>query len=626
MIEYYLHPHAGWRYLLLCVSIFGTISSFFIPKAKQFQNRWVFGIAISTFFVFIGSNLTCYQESKSTFIFDTEETAYRVQIIDSPKEKGNSIFVSLYLPDHDRKISAYIQKTPLSEILRAGDGIYFYSKLDTFKTYQSATNFDYAKYMHNKGFAGSTYISAQRWDFNEEKATSLNVKALQTRSLILEFYKSLNLSDEEFGILSALTLGYKDSLSEETIDDFRTTGTAHLLAISGLHVGIIFFALSFLFSFIKNRKYQWIKYSIPLLVLWLYIFIIGLPASAVRAGIMISIFCIAQLLNRRRVAYNTLAISAFLMLLYNPLWLFNISFQFSFSATFFIIWLAPKADKLIKTRNRFLRFILNTFSISLIAQIGTFPLALFYFGYFPSYFFLSNLMIIPLAILLVYIGIVLTLCYPLFYLLGFDIFYKAISYIIKADIWLIQTTNSTIAKFPFSQITDISINNLSLILIYLFIFFSILGFVKKQSRPIVYTLVFFICLSINTWHLRLKNENKLSIYYGTDIRYNLHGKKFKIDPLNNMQFLNLKDTRILFLSENTLEGFVSENKLVLSCLILSGKTSYSLYELTQIFKIDKIVLDSSLPKQSVKKLAKECQELGISHHDVRENDAFHLFF
>lgn len=607
-------------------SLLGIIISFITPKDHEFRFRWVFGFSISLLLILIGIFLTSAKESKATYIFNSDEQAYKAQIINSPKEKTNSIQLFLNLPEHDKNIVAYIDNTPLSQRLTPGDFIYFYSKLDTLRTYETPNNFDYAQFMHNKGISATTYISAQRWDFSEEKNIALETEALKIRNQILGFYKTLDLSDKEFAILSALTLGYKDSLPDDVIEDFRTTGTAHLLAISGLHIGILFFALSAAFSFIKSRKREWLKFSIILLLLWMYIFVIGLPASAIRAGIMISLFCIAHVINRRRVAFNTLAFAAFSMLIFNPLWLFDISFQFSFSATTFIIWLQPKADKLVKTKSKLIRFIWNTFSISFIAQLGTFPLAIFYFGYFPSYFFLSNLFIIPLAVGLVYIALLLLILSPFALLFSSGTILNIPIYLIKADIWLITSINSLIASFPFSQIADIATNNLSLILIYTVIVGAFFGIIKKQSRLIVFSLSCFAILLVNMWYIRSMNENKFSIYYGTEIWYNIHGQKFKIAATEKEKLIRLNNTKILFLSENLYLNLRGDNKYDLDYLILSGDQAYSLYDLTQVFKINKIILDSSLSKRSVKKLAKECQELGISYHDVRENDAYHIFF
>lgn len=234
MIEYYLHPEQGWGYFLLSFSVIGIALSFTIPNTKQFEYRWLFGASITALFITFGLFLTSFQESKSTHIFKPDEQAYRAQIVDSPKQKENSIMLALYLPDYDRKVAAYIETTPLSERLNPGDYIYFYAKLDTIKSYDTPNNFDYAQYMHNKGFSASTYISAQRWDFCHETKATIKTEALKLRKHILDFYESLDLSEKEFAILSALTLGYKDYLPEDIIDDFRTTGTAHILAISNI--------------------------------------------------------------------------------------------------------------------------------------------------------------------------------------------------------------------------------------------------------------------------------------------------------------------------------------------------------------------------------------------------------
>lgn len=619
LIEYYLHPEIGWRYLLLALSIL-TISFSFLSKKKDlYQYRWIFGAGINLLFIIGGIFLTSYQLEKSSYTFESEAKSYRAEIIDIPQQKENTIYLKTYLPDYKKKIVCYISPTILSDSIKVGDEIFFHSKIEEFTSYETYNGFNYAQFMHNNGYAGMTYIPAYRWDFSENKNLNPKIKALQIREQIIDFYNSLDLDESQSAILSALTLGYKNDLTDEITQGFRATGTAHILAISGLHVGIIWGVISSLLFFIRRGKGFIVKQCIIIIALWIYAFIVGLPPSVIRACIMLTLFCIGQMVNRKRVPFNTLSVAGFILLAYNPLLLFDIGFQFSFSSVAFIIWLHPKTQQLIKTKNKVGRKLWSYFSLSLIAQLGTFPIAMYYFGSFPTYFFITNLLIIPLAMALSYLALLLIITH-LF----------SSSFIIIEGIKIVIDTITTIVHFferiPFAYITDLKINLFELVLIFCIVIgFSSVFIHKRRSYlklSLAFSLLFIGCL----WYNKFTLKDQLSIYYGGDIRLVYQKQDYKLDSIANYKILDLNNTKILFMNHNLWDDHISTEKTTINYLHLSEKEDFSIYSLHQIFNIENVVLDSSIPNRTAKRLAKECQELGISFHDIKQEGTFHLFF
>lgn len=221
--------------------------------------------------------------------------------------------------------------------------------------------------------------------------------AAETQHSLVESFDRLRLSEEEKSVLATLTLGYKQAMSRDMRMRFSMTGVSHILAVSGFHVAVVCGFLSLLCSVLpKWGGGRWIRYLLLIALLWSFAFITGLAPSATRAAIMLSIFLTGQVLRRTGDGYNTLAASAFSMLVYNPFNLFDIGFQLSYLAVLFILLLAPRLKGLIEIRNPLLGMPWSWITVSIAAQSGTALLCGYYFGQFPLVFLFTN---IPVTIL-----------------------------------------------------------------------------------------------------------------------------------------------------------------------------------------------------------------------------------
>ena len=205
-----------------------------------------------------------------------------------------------------------MEKDAESSVLRPGDEILFQAKMQPFKNLGNPDDFDYVRFMKIKGFAGSAYVSAHRWMKTGKSIRSVYTLSQNLRAKALDFYKSFGLNPDEYAFIAALTLGYKSNLSNDLQEAFRASGTAHVLAVSGLHVGIIYLILNMFFSFLGNSGKKFVlKQLLIVLFLWGYAFIAGLPVSVVRAAIMLSIFVWVRLFTGKDFLITALRLRRF---------------------------------------------------------------------------------------------------------------------------------------------------------------------------------------------------------------------------------------------------------------------------------------------------------------------------
>ena len=255
-------------------------------------------------------------------------------------------------------------------------------------------------------------LSIQRTAYWQERGDSSETSLLMElggkgQERLLEPFERLNLSKEEKSVLATITLGYRKGMDREVRKRFSVTGVAHLLAVSGFHVAVVCGFLSLLFSFLpKNSFYSWLRYLLMLCLLWSFVVITGLAASAVRAGLMLTLYLTGRVLRRMTDGYNTLVAAAFCMLVFNPLYLFDIGFQLSYLAVLSILYLQPRLQNLIVVRNPVIAIPWGWITVTLAAQAGTTLLCLYYFRQFSLVFLCTNLPLTLLATFLIPAGLI----------------------------------------------------------------------------------------------------------------------------------------------------------------------------------------------------------------------------
>lgn len=273
--------------------------------------------------------------------------------------------------------------------------------------------FDYKEHLERADIYHQIFLHADNYALivqGVSQSTDITGMALETRGYFLKKIRNYFEKEEHFSIVAALIYGFRNNLDEDTIRAFTNTGTVHILSVSGMHVAVLFGFLSLVFRYIPwPLMLNWLPVAITFSVIWLYAFITGLDPPITRAAIMISFVLFAQYFKRNSSTLNALVAAATVILLCAPKAITNVGFQLSFLAVLGMILFLPIFEKMIVAKNLILRFFRDTVGISIAAQILTTPLTLYYFGQFPTYFLLANLLVDFPSTLAMYLGFVMTI-------------------------------------------------------------------------------------------------------------------------------------------------------------------------------------------------------------------------
>ena len=267
--------------------------------------------------------------------------------------------------------------------------------------------FNYRTFMQNRSVLNQVQLKAENFEILDSGKNSIKGWAASSRAEIVKNLKENNFRQEELGIIQALLLGQRQDISEEIYNNYAAAGVIHILAVSGLHVGIILWLLHRLLSPLERKKKgRVLKTFILIVLLWLFALLAGLSPSVVRAVTMFSFVAVGLQIKRRTSVMNTLFMSMMVLLLVRPQFIFEVGFQLSYLAVFSIVLLQPMLYKLLEPKNQLIKYFWGLLTVTIAAQAGVLPLSLFYFHQFPGLFFISNLVILPFMGLILALGIV----------------------------------------------------------------------------------------------------------------------------------------------------------------------------------------------------------------------------
>src|SRR5690554_3603466 len=306
------------------------------------------------------------------------------------------------------KVLINIAKDSLLKPLVPDNVILTYTTVSEISKPQNPHQFDYSNYMKLQGVYGQLRISSNEiLKVSKDSKTIFGI-AQNLRAEIIRKLERSKLEPDERAIIQALVLGEKKDIDKNLYEAYAAAGAVHILAVSGLHVGILYIILAFLFKPLKRLKYGIFIHSIlVVLLLWSFAVLSGLSPSVTRAVTMFSFFALANLLNRRTNTTNTLFLSLLTLLIINPLWLFQVGFQLSYLAVFFIVWLLPIFKGIGHSKYWLVRKTGPIVGVTICAQIRVLPLSLYYFHQFPGLFLLTNIVVLPFLTLLMCGGILI---------------------------------------------------------------------------------------------------------------------------------------------------------------------------------------------------------------------------
>lgn len=628
-------PHTATISFPLFLSGMGMmLLTFFIKPQRQYPLRWVFGAGCLLCFF----SLSLYQTGQHEQYTQLDSSRYGQYalgtILEIPTEKTRSIAVNLITSSPDpKKIVLYLEKNDEARSLTPGDEIVFRGKLQPFRNQGNPDDFDYARFMKMKGFAGSGYVSATNWEKTGRQRQSIYTLAQRARAHVIDFYRSFELDDDAYAFICAITLGYKAHLSDNLQEAFRASGTAHVLALSGLHVGIIYAVIHLLFAFMgQNDRFYMIRQWLAIVALWIFVFVVGMPPSVMRAAIMLTLFSFVNLYHRNRFSYNSLAAAAFLILILNPSSLFDVGFQMSFSAVFAILFFNPKLTQLYQPTNRVKKYIRDLICINTTAQLGVSPFVLYYFGTFPTWFFFTNLLVVPLVGVIIYAAFPLILT-ALLKPLGWSfmsLLYEGCLWIEKSLIELLLRIVYISESLPLAQISDIKISLLQLALLLLIIYPFALYITSHRAKPLIISMAALLTFHLTLVHDKLRPTTPQLMVFNSPGRSEIalyHHQKRHYVPIPENGLIPDPQKRILFLSARSLPHHANHSYFKTDILIISGgnnsqRNYVNMKALANLFNPDTIVLDSSVPRHLSNFISRQCASLGVGFHDVSQNGAF----
>ncbi len=403
------------------------------------------------------------------------EVSYEAVVASQPEERGRVVRMDLWLvggPLSGRRVKASVLRDTVErryERLAVGDGLVATSVLQAPSQFYPS-RFDYPLYLRCHGFTATTLILPGEWRKVAVDLTPLShlertvLAAKKFRQATLRHYLSLGLDDDEMAVAVAMALGDRSRITNDLRDIYSISGASHVLALSGLHLGIIYALLSFL---LRVGRQQWLREMFIILGIWSYAVFTGLSPSVVRASAMITVFSLASLLHRRRMSLNALSLTVIVMLMVQPMNLMDVGFQMSVMAVLAILVCYRPVYRLIPAEflqsHAVVKWLWAMAVVSCCAQLGVAPLTAYYFGRFSVYFLLTNYIVIPLAILLLYLTAALfvsALCPPVAPFVA-----KALACVVSC-----QTQAARwVASLPGASIEGITLSPLQLAMVYVLI-------------------------------------------------------------------------------------------------------------------------------------------------------------
>ena len=408
--------------LLLVVLVTMVVVAVLLRKYEHGQS-----VAIAVCFVVLGWLLMERQKASLVVDWPEGEVRYEAVVTSEPVEKPKTMAVDVLLAKSGRKLKCYFYKDDRSRALHIGDGLKIQSLIEANSEWRRGS-FDYRRYLEIHGFTGRTFVTSWKWQ--KTKVSLKQLSRLERMRLTFLKYRSQLLArlnpaveekDDAYAVVAAMALGDKSALTQELKDVYSVTGASHILALSGLHMGIIYTLLSL---FVFSRRWQMLSQIIIMLSIWGFVFLVGMSTSVMRSAVMLSVYALLSLGHRDRMSVNTLAFTAIVMLMVNPMSLFDDGFQMSYMAVFSILLFVPLMEGIFSAEylmsHRVVRWLWGMVAVSLSAQIGTAPLIAYYFGRFSCYFLPTNFIVIPAAMLILYLSLVVLLVPSLAFIL-FDI-------------------------------------------------------------------------------------------------------------------------------------------------------------------------------------------------------------
>lgn len=516
-------PLSGARtnWLLVIFFVLGLIFillNIFYSKLNLYKYRWLGGGLISLVLVLFGwiSVIRYNQANHSDYFSKTPAHCLVVQVTNEPTARNGIIRFTADVKQciNNRRISSaggtllIAIKDSAAKSIYYGDQMLIPAKYNPVDPPFNPAEFNYKKYLAGQNIFYQAFLFPKQFVvLATGQGNPIVSYSLRLRQRLVEKLKRNMRDTDAAAVASTLILGYKADLSNDVLQAYSKTGTVHVLSVSGAHVAIIYILLALALGFLDRFRHgKLIKAIIIITLIWYYSLLSGFSPAVCRAAVMISMVIIGKTFSRYTNTLNILAISAFALLVYDPLFINDVGYQLSYLAVFGLIIFQPAVYKWVKFKNKWADKLWALCSVSIAAQVITFPLSAFYFHQFPVYFLFSNLFIIVPSAVIMYSGILFLL------LPQIPVLSKSLAFILERSIIIMNKALALIEHAPFASIGKIWITTAEYLLLYAIIICLFYFFYTKKLWLLRISLVciLLLCISVGVKKVRLARSNQIA--------------------------------------------------------------------------------------------------------------------
>ena len=645
--EHYLISLTGMQRLVLI--LFGVLLlSHFLVK-RYTKGYGVFNVLFALVILFTGAYRYQSVSEKRIIpdeVFSVQDRAQTIQgrILEQRKDyfgKANYM-VEIHQIDALPIQSRLLVNAPKSEPLIVGYLIQWKGNITEIKPPNHPWEFSFKDYLRHKGVMGKSEIFPM--GYKQINDGHWSIKMASIRDKLISGIENEGISQPSQGILKALLVGKKSAIDAQTGQMYADAGVTHILAISGLHVGILlllFRTLTKPLVFIPYGK--WVQLVVLIILLWAFALIAGMSASVTRAVTMFSFVALGMTLNQKGSVFNTLAISAVVLLFVNPHLLFDVGFQLSYTAVIGIVTIQPLLAKMYSGKNKVIRYFVDVFTVSVAAQLAVLPISLYYFHQFPALFFISNLFVIPMITVILFLGLLST---PFFFA---DFVFRPLFWTLDHMIQWMNFGIKTVATAENWVFKDIPFTLPLVVCSYVGLVLMFGLWKQKPSFALTYVSGFLLWMSIGLlgafWYQNQRNElwilhdyKSSALLYVNGHAMTLHSSSDSIASHRVVKSLLQKEF-VSELTEIPLRSFISVRDKKIAVLDSMGivvpnvkpdvlwlrKTPQVHFDaVLEHYHPKVVVADGTNSKKMMALWKKSCETTGIPFHSTFEKGGFRV--
>ncbi|MFC5047379.1 ComEC/Rec2 family competence protein [Aquimarina hainanensis] len=541
-----------------------------------------------------------------------------------------------------------IIRTKENPVLIPGTSYIVYTSFSDIPFAKNPSQFDYSIYLQNKYIYHQISASYPQLIKSKEKFNLIHNYTYHLREHLIKKLEVHHFSPTQLSLIKALFLGQKQNIATSLLTDYRRAGALHILALSGLHIGILLLLLQNLLTPIHRfgKKGKYISVSLTIIFLWFFAILTGVSPSILRATVMFSFIALGTTLATKASIYNAIIISIFVILCYHPMFIYDVGFQLSYAAVLSIVLIKPRLDSLLQINGIFYRKLRDLITVPIAAQIGILPISLFYFHEFPLLFLLTNLLVIP------FLGSTLLIGFIAIILVSINLLPDSIAALLGVLLDGMNGIISWISSHDFAMISSIPFSGISVILTLLTIFtlFRITYKNKKTSYMFFFSsLIVLICnfnleqrIRLNTnrliiYHtiknsvIGIHNGNKLAIYSSNPITsaiqkqlYSSYKTQYNIHQTTFEQLKNIYqyDDQLIMVIDSSM--IYTTKKTIPDVLLLTNSPKINLERVIQTLAPKLIVADGSNYRSMVQLWQNTCIKKQVPFYNTNTKGAFIL--